>query len=286
MDNNIHGAAANVYADNNAHRQHNPYKNDDPYANGNPYEKREERERKRPWALDFEILRFFREGYNAGIDFEESPRAFFDEEHMLAIRLKVLGRNFTTMLFKILFMIAFSAISLILTSKGVMIFGFIYIVSFLYFIAVPIGFMKYARQYIIDDTPRGKLKSVHLTYQKWLRPLEVFTMNTLTVFFVFVEIVMFTSVTYLHEKILSFAHSTDSIPALMQYINTISVTQMRISIILVIAFYIIAYILYWFFIYKIWSPKWEAKRLENEKAFSRANQRVAVNLQDSLMGKD
>ena len=36
----------------------------------------------------------------------------------------------------------------------------------------------------------------------------------------------------------------------------------------------------------IWYIDWEAKRLENEKAFSRANQRTAVNLQDSLMGNN
>lgn len=72
-------AQREVYADNNAHRGHNAYKQDNPYKKDDVYSKGrdDDRERAKPWALDFEIIRFFRENFNAGIDFEESPRVFF-----------------------------------------------------------------------------------------------------------------------------------------------------------------------------------------------------------------
>lgn len=101
-------AHAGVGYANSGYQQRNSYGNSDPYANKNdPYKKsggsdKEKQEKKGPWAMDFEILRFFRENYNAGIDFEESPRAFFDEEYMLGMRIRLLKRNFTTILIKII----------------------------------------------------------------------------------------------------------------------------------------------------------------------------------------
>ena len=99
----------NPHADNNAHRAHDPYATKrDPYKNEDAYSPRERRERKRPWALDFELLRFFRQKYNDNIDFEESPRAFFDEEELLKFRIDILKRNFSTIIFKFLFMAVFT----------------------------------------------------------------------------------------------------------------------------------------------------------------------------------
>ncbi|MFA6195378.1 MAG: hypothetical protein WC656_01885 [Sulfurimonas sp.] len=296
MDNQTAGnAAANAYAqnnayadnnahaNNNAHKSHNAYKNDDPYKRDDPYKKGSDiqQERKKPWALDFELVRFFRENYNAGIDFEESPRAFFDEEYMLAIRIRLLARNFITMITKLLFMILFSAVALVLPFKGVLILGFIYLIMFLYFVAVPIAFVKYTRQYIIDDTPKGKLKKVHATYAKWLQPLETFTMNTLTIIFVFIEFIMLLNTNALYEYIRMAGAYTKMSPVI-KHIESLSISDIQASILTTIGFYLFAYFVYWIFIYKLWSPRWEVRRQENEKAFTRTNQRTAKNLKDEL----
>ena len=276
-------AQREVYADNNAHRGHNAYKQDNPYKKDDVYSKGrdDDRERAKPWALDFEIIRFFRENFNAGIDFEESPRVFFDEEHMFNLRIKLLSRNFTTMIVKFIYMVLFSSLSIFLTSKGVMIVGFIYLVAFLYYIAVPIAFVKYARQYIIDDTEHGKLKKIHLTYSKWLRPLEAITMNTFTVVFVLIEIIMLFNIKQLHEY-MNMLSSYTHIQTLIAYVNSIQASAIQNSILITTGFYIFAYLVYWIFIYKIWVPKWEKVRKINEKAFTRTNQRMAKNLKDEL----
>jgi hypothetical protein len=287
--NDTSAVAANVYAQNNAytdnkaHREHDPYKGNDPYKRDDPYKKNEslQAERKKPWSLDFEMVRFFRENFNAGIDFEESPRAFFDEEYMLAIRIRLLSRNFMTMLIKFIFMVVFSAVTLLLTARGVMIFGLFYLGIFLYYIAVPIAFVKYSRQYIIDDSARGKLKKVHDTYAKWMRPLESITMNILTVVFVAIEIFMFFNIEHIY-KYINLAASYTKAPPLINYVSSLKLENMQESIVLTIAFYASAYFIYWVFIYKFWSPKWEEKRKENEKAFMRTNQRTAKNLKDEL----
>lgn len=271
----------NPYADNYAHREHNPYGKSDPYKNNDVYAQSKVREKKRLWEVDFEIIRFFRENYNAGIDFEESPRNFFDEEYMLAIRLKLLGRNFKTMLFKFFVMTLFSVVSLFLAPKGVIIFGAIYIIMFLYFIAVPIGFVKYARQYVVDDTESGKLKKVHSTYAKWLRPLEVITMNTFTIIFLAFEAFLFIEIDVISGLIADYTASLDY-QIVTNYVSTLTVSGMKESIFITSAFYVLAYLIYWLFIYKFWTPKWEAVRAENEKLWTRTNQRTAVNLRDEL----
>ena len=289
-DHTLRAAASqnnSAYRDNYAHRTHDPYKGSDPYATNDPYADKDahkndrERIKRGPWALDFEIVRFFRENYNAGIDFEESPRAFFDEEHMLALRLKLLGRNFKVILFKFFFMALFSATALLLSGKALYTLGFFYLVAFLYFVAVPMGFVKYTRQYVADDSERGKLKKVHATYAKWLQPLEVIAMNSFTVVFVLVESVMLFQIQKLQEYMIIGAEKLHFKKAL-EYVSSLSVNDLQISILTTIAFYLFAYLTYWVFIYKFWSPKWEKVRVENEKAYRQNNQRTAKNLRDEL----
>lgn len=272
------------YRDNYAHRDHDPYKNNnDPYQNDDAHKKKEREEKKGPWSLDFELLRFFRENFNSGVDFEESPRAFFDEEHLLAIRLKILGRNFSTILFKFIFMIIFSIGALALSGKALYIFGGIYLIMFLYFIVVPIAFVKYSRQYLVDTTDRGKLIKVHNTYTKWIRPLEVIAMNFFTIIFVLFEIILLLNIDLIIEKTKQYTENIDN-ETLHNFIDSINPVDIQHSILVSIGFYIAAYILYWIFIYKIWSPKWEKKRLENTDAYKKTNQRAAQNLKDALLG--
>jgi len=276
---------SNVHGDTYAHRDHNPYANKDPYENKDAHKEEERRDRQGPWALDFEIIRFFRENYNAGVDFEESPRAFFDEEYLLAIRLKLLSRNIKTMFIKFLFMVIFSSITLLLHTKGLMIFGSIYILVFLYFVAVPMGFVKYCRQYVMDDTDKGKLKKIHNTYLSWIRPLEIIAMNIFTLFFILLEIVIFFNVEALKNYIIEITAKLKIAP-LNEYVSALSIQDLQFSILVTSAYFILAYVLYWVFIYKIWAPKWEKVRLINEKAFKISHQRAALNLMDKLTKED
>jgi len=278
---------SNAYSDNLAHRQHDayggsdPYAKKDPYANNDAHKKGEEKEKKGLWELDFSIVRFFRENYNAGIDFEESPRVFFDEEYMLSLRLKLLGRNFTTMLLKFFLMLFFTTVTLFLNFRGVMLVSFLYLAMFVYYILVPMAFMKYIRQYIADDTEKGKLKKIYQTYAKWMRPLETITMNSFTIIFVALEIILFLNT----ELVLFYMNKLiekTNFNALINYVSTLNLEQVQSSILMVMGIYLFSYLVYWVFIYKIWSPKWEKKRKENELLWSRTNQRTAKNLKDAL----
>lgn len=277
-------ANKNAYGDNHAYRGHDAYGGADPYAKkDDPYAKKdtEQVERRRPWALDFEIIRFFREHYNAGIDFEESPRIFFDEEYMLGFRIKLMGRNFTTLLFKFIFMLLFAVGALFLHGKALLIVGMAYFISFSYFIIVPVAFVKYARQYVIDNTEKGKLNKIHKTYSKWVKPLEVIAMNTYSVIFIILESVMF----FNSQTVLAFMQKsieTIKIKPIVEYVDSITITDIHISIAYSIFFFVAAYLFYWAFIYKYWSPKWEKQRAENERQWTRTNQRVAKNLKDEF----
>lgn len=286
------GASEGTYRDNLAHRNHDPYGGSDPYAINDPYadkdahKKQENREKKKLWELDFAIVRFFRENYNAGIDFEESPRNFFDEEKMLSIRMSLLSRNFKIMIFKFLIMVVFSLSALMLTQNGVLIAGLIYLILFLYNIAVPMAFVKYTRQYImVDDSKRGKLKKIHDTYSSWIRPLETITMNTYTIIFVLFELFLFFNINFIESQI-SVLSEFVNINLFSEYLLTVTSQSMQISILITTAFYIFSYLTYWLFIYRIWGPKWEKQRLENVKQWTRTNQRTANNLMDELTKED
>lgn len=275
--------SSDPYKDSNPFKDNNPYKNQNPYKEDDVYKKRkEEKEPRKFWTLDFEIARFFRENYNAGVDFEESPRAFFDAEYMFNLRYQLLKRNMHTFTVKLLAMLMLSVFSLFVPFEGVMLLGFIYAVVFLYFIAVPMAFVKYTRQYIADDTNRGKLKKVHDTYSKWMKPLESVTMNGLTIIFIAIQITMYLNIPKLFELMQLVAAYTKT-PLIINYVNAISFVDMKNSISVAIVFYAISYLLYWFSIYKLWSPKWEIKRKENEMYYIRTNQRTARNLRDELV---
>ncbi|MBW6487568.1 hypothetical protein [Sulfurimonas sp.] len=258
----------------------------DPYKKNNTERIGEEKEKQGPWGLDFEILRFFRENYNAGVDFEESPRAFFDEEFMLSMRIKLLKRNFSTIFAKILIMTIFSFSTLFMSTKFTIIAGAFYLMLFLYLVAIPMGFVKYARQYVANNGKDGKLKKIHKTYQGWVRPLETIAMNFLTVLFIFIQILMLFNLEVLYKYILKISEQyLNKMEKIHTYISSLSTSDMQNSILIVSAFYVISYFLYWIVIYKLLAPRWEAVRQENEKAYRRTNQRAARNLKDELTGE-
>jgi len=270
-----------------AYAKHDPYAKKDPYANQHdPYakkkeEQREEKEARKHWALDFEIVRFFRENFNSAIDSEETHRAFFDEEYMFHLRMKLLKRNFKVIIVKLILMILFSVTTLLLPLKGVFYVGLLYVFFFVYLVAVPIGFSKYTRQYIIDDTATGKLKKVHDTYMRWLKPLETITVNFYTFLFLTIEAVMFFNVEKIHSIMMSkstYIHND----TFQSYMDSITTTDILNSIILASIFYFVAFLTYKLFVYQLLVPKYEKAREENEKLFRRSFQRTAQNLKDEL----
>ncbi len=268
-----------------------PYKTKDPYANNNdPYANKntpiEKNERKKPWELDFEIVRFFRENFNAGIDFEESPRNFFDEQYMLDIRIRLVQRNFLTVFLKFITMCIFSIVTLFLSTKTIFIAGIVYVIIFLYYIAAPMAFVKYTRQYIVDDSEKGKLKKQHDVYANLIRPLEFVAMNVFTIFFMLMQITLYIGADKYVEIAKELAYSHINNQKIINFINSITTADVQTSSSMVLMFYAISYLAYYFFIYKIWSPKWEKAREENEKAYKIANQRMAKNLKDALTSED
>lgn len=286
------GANEGGYRDNLAHREHDPYGGSDPYKTHNPYAtddphaKKERKEKKKPWEMDFRIVRFFRESFNAGIDFEESPRNFFDEEHMLSIRLDLLGRNFKIIVFKFIVMTLFTLGALIMTANGVLIAGAIYTILFLYNIAVPMAFVKYTRQYImVDDLESGKLRKIHDTYTSWIRPLEVIAMNTFSIIFILFEAFLYFN-TMLIMSMFDELEKIIHINSFTKYLHGITHHDIQISILLTALFYLLAYVLYWVFMYKIWGPKWEKQRIFNLKQWTRTNQRASTNMMDEMAGED
>lgn len=275
-----------AYRDNMAHREHNPYKDNNAYQTNNSNRDQIQREKKKPWELDYRIIRFFRENFNAGIDFEESPRNFFDEEHMLSIRLGLLGRNSKVIFLKFIVMSLFSIGALFLTSNGALIVGFIYILLFLYHIVVPIAFVKYCRQYImVDDKKTGKLRKIHDTYSSWIRPLEAIAMNTFSIFFLLFEVFLFFN-TKLVLSMYSTVSEAINNEAFSTYLSNITVNDIYTSIAITSIFYFLSYLIYWIFIYQIWVPKWEAKRKDNLKQWTRTNQKTADNLMNELTKVD
>lgn len=282
-------AASSAYAGINGYQNKDSYSNSDPYANKNdPYQKKQspsngqEAEKKSLWTLDFEILRFFRENYNAGIDFEETPRSFFDEEHMLGMRIKLMKRNFSTILTKLLVMFSFSFIALFLNTRMTLILGSIYFFVFLYYIAVPMGFVKYARRYVANDEEDGKLKKIHKIYASYIKPLETIAMKFLTICFILIQIAMLVYTDLLHSYLNQATQYIERFEKAKSYISSITISDMQNSILLVLLFYIFSYFFYMLFMYKFWEPKCEEVRKENEKAYRRTNQRTARNLRDEL----
>lgn len=289
MNNNFRDTAIaqDAYAKQDPYAKRDPYANkNDPYANKNdPYAKKQEEKREKEarkhWALDFEIIRFFRENFNSAIDAEETHRAFFDEEYMFNLRLKLLKRNFLVIVIKFIIMALFSVVTLFLPIKVIAYVGLVYIFFFVYLVAVPIGFSKYARQYIIDDTETGKLKKVHETYTRWINPLETITVNFYTFLFMAIEGVMFFKVDEIHHFIVTktaFIHNA----YFQSYIKNISSADLLNSIIFAFVFYFAAFLTYKLFVYYLLVPKFEKKREENEKLYRRGFQRTAQNLQDEL----
>jgi hypothetical protein len=233
--------------------------------------------------LDFEILRFFRKAFNNSVDFDESPRDLFDSEYMLSLRMRLLGRNFKVIILKFIFMTIFSFGSLLLSKEPLWILGFLYVAVFLYHIAVPIGFVKYTRQYIMDDNSEtGKLKKFHNTYKRWLRPLEVIAMNFFTILFILVEIGLYLKLEVVYSYIQTMAVEHIHVVKLLDYIQSVSYTDMQHSIYFVIFFYLSAYIIYWLYIYKYYAPKWEEKRIENYEKYIASSNRTAQNLQNEF----
>ena len=271
-----------------AHRSNDAYAGNDPYAKSDPHAKQKEQvEKKGIWELEYSILRFFREMFNAGVDFEETPKAFFDEEHIMSMRLRVFSKNVFAIFMKIILMSMFLLIAFILPEKMVFLFGFIYIILFFYFLTAPIAFYRYAKQYIIDESEKGKLFKVYKTYGKWVKPLETIGVNITTFVFLAIQIFLYFNIQTIQMKALTLLSKHDvKIEWIIHLISKMKTNEIQHSLIIVMIFMLVTVLIHKLFLYGFWSKKWENVQKENMLFYKRTNQRVAKNLKDELIGDD
>jgi hypothetical protein len=147
---------------------------------------------------------------------------------------------------------------------------------------VPILFVKYTRQYIVDDTEKGKLKKLHTQYANWFSPLEVVAMNLFSVLFIAIEMFIIVNASWIAELLKIYGYSLINNNKILKFINSIDPSDIQTSAILALLFYVASYFIYYVYVYKIWTPKWEKKRKENELAYRRNNQLVADNLREAM----
>ena len=237
------------------------------------------------WELDFEILRFFRKSFNNAVDFDSSPRDIFDAEYLLSLRMRLLKRNFKIIIVKFLFMSLLLASTFFLHTDMVMIFAFIYTISFTYYLLVPIGFSKFVRQYVMDDSKDGKLNKFHNTYKKWIKPLEFIAMNLFTIVFLILGGLLYLKLDLVYIAIQEFVDKKIILLNIVNYLQSITYFEMQNSLIIIISTFAITYLIFFVVIYKILAPKWEKKREENLKQYTNSGNTVARNLIDEFGAK-